>query len=211
MNILLIGSGGREHALAWKLSQSPRLTKLLIAPGNPGMAQFVQLVPVDVTRIDLLIDIAVRTNIDLVVIGPEAPLAAGLADACLAAGLRVFGPTAAAAQIESSKAFAKQLMLEAGIPTARVHIFTDAQQAADFAHASQQIWVVKADQLAAGKGVIIPNDQESMLAAIRQISSMGAERILLEERLTGPEISLLALCDGERLLVLPPARDPNGC
>ncbi len=207
MNVLLIGSGGREHALAWKLSQSPLLKKLLIAPGNPGIAQFGQIVPVDMSRIDLIVDIAQHSNIDLVVIGPEAPLAAGLADACLAAGLRVFGPTAAAAQIESSKAFAKQLMLEAGIPTAKVHIFAQAQQAAQFARASGQLWVVKADQLAAGKGVIIPEDLESMLAAISQIAALGEGRILLEERLTGPEISLLALCDGERLLMLPPARD----
>jgi phosphoribosylamine---glycine ligase len=208
MKVLLVGSGGREHALAWKIAQSPLLTELLIAPGNPGMARLGRIVPVDANHIPLLVDVARREHIDLVVVGPEAPLAAGLADACLAAGLRVFGPTAAAAQIESSKIFSKQLMDEAGIPTARSHAFDSAADAADFARRSGQAWVVKADGLAAGKGVIVAESQEETIAAIVQLGATGAgQRVLLEERLEGPEISLLALCDGERLLVLPPARD----
>ncbi|MDZ4719841.1 MAG: phosphoribosylamine--glycine ligase [Roseiflexaceae bacterium] len=208
MKVLLVGSGGREHALAWKIAQSPLLTKLLIAPGNPGTSTLGRNVPIDTNNHALLIDIAIREQIDLVVIGPEAPLAAGLADACLAVGLRVFGPTAAAARIESSKIFAKQLMARANIPTAAAHIFNDPHDAGEFARLSGRPWVVKADGLAAGKGVIVPDDVAGTLAAIAQIGATGAgQRVLLEERLEGTEISLLALCDGSRLLILPPARD----
>jgi phosphoribosylamine--glycine ligase len=156
----------------------------------------------------LLVDLAVHERIDLVIIGPEASLAAGLTDACLAAGLRVFGPTAAAARIESSKIFAKQVMAQANIPTAAAHVFNDPVSAAEFARSSGQRWVVKADGLAAGKGVVVPDDVAGTLAAIAQIGATGAgTRVLLEECLAGPEISLLALCDGQRLLALPLARD----
>src|SRR5512145_32288 len=125
MNVLLVGSGGREHALAWKLAQSPLLERLLIAPGNPGMAQIGQIVPVSSSAIPLLVDVALRERVGLVVVGPEAPLADGLADACIAAGIPVFGPCAAAARIESSKIFAKQIMERAGVPSAESYTFSD--------------------------------------------------------------------------------------
>jgi phosphoribosylamine--glycine ligase len=208
MKVLLVGSGGREHALAWKIAQSPLLTELLIAPGNPGTSSLGRNIPFDSNNHKLLIEIAKREQIDLVVIGPEAPLAAGLADDCLAAGLRVFGPTAAAAQIESSKIFAKQIMARADIPTAAAHMFDDPLDASEFAKLSGRAWVVKADGLAAGKGVIVAEDLAGTLAAIAQLGATGAgRRVLLEERLAGTEISILALCDGTRLLILPPARD----
>jgi phosphoribosylamine--glycine ligase len=146
--------------------------------------------------------------VGLVVVGPEAPLAAGLADACAAAGIPVFGPTAAAARIESSKAFAKRLMQEAGLPTAAAHLFEDAAEAMSFVRASRRPWVVKADGLAAGKGVVLPEDVDGTLAAIGALAGTPAGAcLLLEERLSGPEVSLIALCDGERLLPLPLAQD----
>lgn len=208
MNVLLIGSGGREHALAWKLAQSPLLEKLCIAPGNPGTASIGENIPVDATNIELILDIARRKQIGLVVVGPEAPLAAGLADACHAAGIAVFGPTRAAAQLESSKAFAKQIMRGANVPTAETHIFTDTQDAATFARQSRRPWVVKADGLASGKGVVVADTVEATLDAIAQLGRTHAgHTLLLEEHLHGREVSVLALCDGERLLALPPAQD----
>ncbi|HEU4329372.1 MAG TPA: phosphoribosylamine--glycine ligase [Roseiflexaceae bacterium] len=208
MNVLLVGSGGREHALAWKLAQSPLLTELLIAPGNPGTALHGRTIPVGVDAIPQLVELARRERVGLVVVGPEAPLAQGLADACAEAGIPVFGPRAAAARIESSKAFAKELMLRAGVPTAEARIFDSAEEAAAFARASGRVWVIKADGLASGKGVIVPDSPEETVAAIGQIGAMGlGGRLLLEERLSGPEVSVIALCDGERLLPLPPARD----
>jgi phosphoribosylamine---glycine ligase len=208
MNVLLVGGGGREHALAWKLSQSPRLGELLVAPGNPGTAQVGRNLPVDALAADALVDAARRERVGLVVIGPEAPLAAGLADAFAAAGVAVFGPTRAAARLESSKAFAKRVMQEAGIPTAAAHVFESAAGALDFARSSRRPWVVKADGLAAGKGVVVPDDLDGTLEAIAGLGATAAgSRLVLEERLSGPEVSLIALCDGERLLALPPAQD----
>jgi phosphoribosylamine--glycine ligase len=208
MNILLVGSGGREHALAWKLAQSPRLTRLFIAPGNPGTALHGRNIPINADSVSMLVNVARRERIDLVVVGPEAPLAAGLADACIAAGIKVFGPTAAAARIESSKAFAKQLMIDIGVPTPGSHVFDDPAAASEFVQISNRPWVVKADGLAAGKGVIVNDTVATTVAAIEQIGRTGAgHRILLEERLFGTEVSLIALCDGERLLPLPPAQD----
>src|SRR5215216_5827399 len=151
MNVLLVGSGGREHALAWKLAQSPLLDRLLIAPGSPGTAEIGHNVPVSVDSHALLLDIARREHVGLVVIGPEAPLAGGLTDLLTDAGLLVFGPSAGAAQIESSKIFAKQIMDQAGIPCAQSHAFDDQAAAVNFARASNLPWVVKADGLAAGK------------------------------------------------------------
>lgn len=208
MNVLLIGSGGREHALAWKLAQSPLIDTLFVAPGNPGTAQIGRNLPVEVLAISQLVEIAQHERVGLVVIGPEAPLAAGLTDACLKANIPVFGPTAAAAQIESSKAFAKRLMIEAGIPTAKAHIFDKPDSAADFVRASGCAWVVKADGLAAGKGVIVPESVGDTLDAIQTLSATASgARLLLEERLSGPEVSLIALCNGEHALPLPPAQD----
>jgi phosphoribosylamine---glycine ligase len=208
MKVLLVGGGGREHALAWKLRQSPLLDELLIAPGNPGTAHLGRNIPVEGVAIERLAGIAQRERVGLVVIGPEAPLAAGLADACRAAGVPVFGPTAAAARIESSKAFAKRVMAEAGVPTAASHTFEGAEQALAFAREQRRPWVVKADGLAAGKGVVVAEDLEATLAAIRQLAGTDAgSRLVLEERLSGPEVSLIALCDGEELFALPPAQD----
>jgi phosphoribosylamine--glycine ligase len=208
MNVLLIGSGGREHALAWKLAQSPLLDTLFIAPGNPGTAQIGRNVPVDALNIPMVIEVAQRERIGLVVVGPEAPLAAGLADACLRAGIPVFGPTAAAARIESSKAFAKRLMIDARIPTAEARIFDDPDAAVEFVRSSGRVWVVKADGLAAGKGVIVPETVSETVDAIRLLGATRAgARLLLEERLSGPEVSLIALCDGERALPLILAQD----
>ena len=208
INVLLVGSGGREHALAWKIAQSPQRSTLFIAPGNPGTVQIGRNVPVSATSVEALVNIATQEQVGLVVIGPEAPLAAGLSDACQAAGIPVFGPTAAAAQIESSKTFAKQIMQQAGVPTAAFHTFDDAAAAQAFVRAHCTAWVVKADGLASGKGVIVADSVDDTLAAIAQLSTLGAgQRLLLEERLSGPEVSLIALCDGTRVLPLPPAQD----
>jgi phosphoribosylamine--glycine ligase len=208
MNVLLVGAGGREHALAWKLAQSPLLDRLLIAPGNPGTALVGHNVPVSADSHALLLDIAKREQVGLVVIGPEAPLAAGLTDMLTAAGITVFGPSAAAARLESSKIFAKRIMEQAGIPSPQAHIFEDSESAVRFVRASGQAWVAKADGLAAGKGVVVAESVEATVAAIEQIMATSAgARILLEERLVGQEVSVLALCDGTTLLPLPPARD----
>ncbi|MFN8501428.1 phosphoribosylamine--glycine ligase [Kouleothrix sp.] len=208
MNVLIVGSGGREHALARKLAQSPRIGKLLIAPGNPGTALLGQNVPVGADDYALLVHMARAEQVDLAVIGPEAPLAAGLADSFAAAGIATFGPSAAAAQIESSKIFAKQIMRQAGVPTADAHAFDDTRAAIEFARSSGQPWVVKADGLAAGKGVVVAGSVEATVAAIELLGATSAgSRLLLEQPLAGDEVSVLALCDGERLLPLPPARD----
>jgi phosphoribosylamine--glycine ligase len=208
MNVLLIGSGGREHALAWKIAQSPRFGKLLCVPGNTGTSHHGHNVPFPLHDFDTLVDLAQRESIDLVVVGPEKPLAEGIADRFAAAGIAVFGPTAAAAQIESSKAYAKEIMAEAGVPTAAAHVFDSAEAAAEFVRSSGAVWVVKADGLAQGKGVVVPQSVDSTLAAIAQLShDLPGQRLLLEERLVGREVSVLALCDGSRLMVMPPARD----
>ncbi|EFO79416.1 phosphoribosylamine/glycine ligase [Oscillochloris trichoides DG-6] len=208
MNVLLIGSGGREHALAWKIAQSPQLGKLLCVPGNTGTARHGHNVPFPLHDFDALIDVAQREKIDLVVVGPENPLSEGIADRFNAAGIPVFGPTAAAARIESSKAFAKEIMAEAGVPTAATHVFTTPSAAAEFVRTSGSAWVVKVDGLAQGKGVVVPDTVEETLAAIEQLNhDLPEQALLLEERLIGREVSVLALCDGSRLMVLPPARD----
>jgi phosphoribosylamine---glycine ligase len=208
MNVLLIGGGGREHALAWKIAQSPQFKKLLTLPGNPGTARHGLNVPFPLTDFDAVVDLAQREAIDLVVVGPDNPLAEGLVDRCAAAGIAAFGPTAAAARIESSKSFAKEIMAEAGVPTAAAHVFDDPAAALAFVEQSGQPWVVKADGLALGKGVVVATDVEASKEAIAQLSGLpGGKRLLLEERLSGPEVSILAFCDGNRLLPLPPARD----
>lgn len=208
MNVLLIGSGGREHAMAWKLAQSPLLTKLFIAPGNPGTAQLGENIPVSALDLEGVVAAARDKEIDLIVVGPDDPLAAGIVDACQAAGFLTFGPVAAAAKIESSKSFAKSLMVEAGVPTAQAQTFDSAEAARAFVEQSQKAWVVKADGLALGKGVVVANDVDETLKAIDELSQLpGGHHLLLEERLTGVEVSVLALCDGKTLLPLPPAQD----
>ncbi len=208
MKVLLLGSGGREHALAWKLSQSPRLTRLLCGPGNPGTARLATNVPVRPDVPDEVVALAKREAVDLVVVGPEAPLVAGVADALARAGIPCFGPVAGAALIEGSKAFAKEIMAEAGVPTAAFRTFTDVTQAEAYAVAQGRI-VVKADGLAAGKGVIVAHDVEAARAAVRAVGAMGeaGQTMVLEELLEGEEVSAMALCDGERYVMLPLSQD----
>ncbi len=206
MRVLLVGAGGREHALAWKIAQSPLLAALFIAPGNPGTAAFGVNVPLASDDLEGLVRFAASQQIDLVVVGPEAPLAAGLVDQLAAAGIAAFGPIAAAAKIESSKTHAKLLMERADVPTAQTFTFTNVADALSFARQSGTPWVVKTDGLAAGKGVVVAETVDATLAAIERLGAGGA-RLLLEQVLVGEEISLIALCDGERALMLPAAQD----
>jgi phosphoribosylamine--glycine ligase len=208
VKVLLLGSGAREHALAWKLSQSPKLTKLLVGPGNPGTARVATNVPLQADAPEAVVALARREQVDLVVVGPEAPLVAGVADALAAAGIPCFGPVAGAARIEGSKAFAKEIMAEAGVPTAGFEVFTDVAQAEAYAVKQGRI-VVKADGLAAGKGVIVAHDAQAAREAVRAVGAMGSagQRMVLEELLEGEEVSVIALCDGERYVLLPPAQD----
>jgi phosphoribosylamine--glycine ligase len=212
MRILLVGSGGREHALAWKIAQSPLVSALHCAPGNPGIAQVASLVPVRADDLDGLVAQARALAVDLVVVGPEAPLVAGLADRLQAEGIAVFGPSAAAAQIEGSKAFAKEVMLAAGIPTAEHGTFTEVEPAVAFARARQGRVVVKADGLAAGKGVVVPGTPAEAERAIHdmlvgRVHGKAGATVVIEERLEGPEASVIALSDGERVRLLPAAQD----
>jgi len=212
MRVMVVGSGGREHALIWKLRQSARVSDLHAAPGNPGIGELATLHPVGVDDLEGLTKLAGRIAADLVVVGPEAPLVAGLVDRLEAAGIRGFGPSAAAARLEGSKVFAKSVMDAARVPTARFTVCdtVPAAQAA-IADAAGRV-VVKADGLAAGKGVFVcssPAEAEQAARAClveRRFGESGA-RVLIEQRMTGPEVSVLALCDGERVLPLAPARD----
>lgn len=210
MKVLLIGSGGREHALAWKIAESPRLTQLYVAPGNAGTA--AHNLPITAEDTAALVSFAKEKHIDLVVVGPEVPLANGVVDALHAVGVRAFGPTQAAAQIEASKAFAKAFMARHHIPTARYQTFTDFHQAIGHLLGLEYEVVIKASGLAAGKGVIVPGCADEAEAALRQIMltrEFGAagDEVIIEERLEGEEISLLAFSDGHKVKVLPAAQD----
>lgn len=208
MRVLLLGSGGREHALAWKLAQSPRLSELLCGPGNPGTGRLGRNVPLKADAPAAVAALARQERVDLVVVGPEAPLVAGVADALAVEGIACFGPVAAAARLEGSKAFAKEIMAEARVPTADFQVFTDVAAAEAHAVSKGRI-VVKADGLAAGKGVIVAPDAEAAREAVRAVAAMGAagQRLVLEELLEGEEVSVIALCDGERYVLMPPAQD----
>src|SRR5580765_6206518 len=166
MKLLVIGSGGREHALAWKLAQSPKVQKVFVAPGNAGTATEIGLENISIQKTEELIDFAKKEHIHLTVVGPEAPLAAGIVDAFHDAGLKIFGPTRAAAQLESSKDFAKQFMVRHGIPTARHATFEKADEAKAYVQKHGAPIVIKADGLAAGKGVVVASTREEALAAI---------------------------------------------
>jgi phosphoribosylamine--glycine ligase len=212
--ILLVGGGGREHALAWKLAQSPRCEALVVAPGNPGIARLrkTMLAPLKADDIDGLVGFARNARFDLVVCGPEGPLAAGLGDAMRAARIPFFGPSRAAAELEGSKAFAKRLMTEAGVPTAAFGVFDEVTAAERFIDAQPGPVVVKADGLCAGKGVVVASTREESKAAVRRMLTEGelgaaGARVVLEERLFGREVSLMALCDGERVSLLASAED----
>jgi len=212
MRVLIVGSGGREHALAWALAASPLLTKLYVAPGNPGTATLAENVPISALDVAALVAFAVAEKLDLVVPGPEAPLVAGLADALAVAGIRCCGPTAAAAQLEGSKSFAKEICDAAGIPTAAWEQFTDSAAALDFVARRGAPIVIKADGLAAGKGVVVAATEDAAHAAIRAImedrdfGAAGA-RVVIEECLTGDEVSLFALCDGADAVLIGAAQD----
>ncbi|HYS79347.1 MAG TPA: phosphoribosylamine--glycine ligase [Anaeromyxobacteraceae bacterium] len=212
MRILVVGAGGREHALTWKISQSPLVRAIYCAPGNPGMASLAQLIPVRADDVEGLAGEARRLQIDLVVVGPEAPLVAGLADRLRKDGVAVFGPSAAAAEIEGSKAFAKDVMLAAGIPTAEHGTFRDLEPALAFARARGGQVVVKADGLAAGKGVVVAGSLAEAEGALRdmlvgRVHGAAGATVVVEEKLEGLEASVIALADGERVRVLPSAQD----
>jgi phosphoribosylamine--glycine ligase len=211
MRVLVVGSGGREHALAWAISQSPLLTKLYVAPGNPGTAMVAENVSIGFLDIPALVDFARSQEIDLVIPGPEAPLVAGLTDAMTAAGIRCFGPTAAAARLEGSKSFAKEVCTAAGIPTALWEEFSDTQAALDFLSRRGAPIVIKADGLAAGKGVTVAQTEAEAAAAIGALldphPSRVRTKILIEECLSGEEVSLFALCDGVQACLLGAAQD----
>ena len=212
MKILVIGSGGREHALAWKLAQSPRMQKVYVAPGNGGTAREPELENVALGSVAELVEFAQREKIQLTVVGPEAPLAEGVVDAFRAAGLKIFGPAKAAAQLESSKDFAKDFMVRHNIPTARYRTFTDAAPAHAYVDAEGAPIVVKADGLAAGKGVVVAQTLQEAHAAIddmlagNKLGAAGA-RVVIEECLFGEEASFIVMVDGEHVLALASSQD----
>lgn len=212
MRVLLVGSGGREHALAWAISASPLLETLWCAPGNPGIAEHATCVPIPATDIAGLVRFAREHAVDLVVPGPEAPLVAGLADACAREGIACFGPSAAAARLEGSKAFAKEVCLAAGVPTARAFVFDDAEVAIAHVRREGAPIVVKADGLAAGKGVTVAATVEEAVAAIEaamraRVHGEAGARIVIEECLAGEEVSFFALCDGTNAVAFGSAQD----
>jgi phosphoribosylamine---glycine ligase len=212
MKILVIGSGGREHALLWKLAQSPRVTKLLCAPGNAGTAGLAVNYPVAATDFSGLVALAKAEQADLTIIGPDDPLAAGIVDLFQKEGLRVFGPIAAAARLESSKSFAKEFMHRHGIPTAQSSTFSHAGAALTHCRAASYPLVVKADGLALGKGVVIVQNFAEAEVALREIMlekvfGDAGNTVVIEEFLTGPECSLHALIDGENYILFPDAKD----
>lgn len=216
MNILVIGSGGREHALAWKLAQSPKAQKVYVAPGNGGTARDARLVNVSITDVKALADFAEANKITLTVVGPEAPLAAGVVDEFRARGLRIFGPTQRAAQLESSKAFAKDFMKRHGIPKAFYETFTDAAAAHAYVEQHGAPIVIKADGLAAGKGVVVAMSLAEAHEAIDFMlldnklgvqHNAGGARVVIEEFLAGEEASFIVLADGKNVAVMATSQD----
>ncbi len=205
MKVLVVGKGGREHSLCWRLSRSASVKRVYCASGNPGIAQVADLVALDPTNIAGLAAFARAERIDLTIVGPEDPLALGIVDEFERQGLGIFGPSKAAARLEASKSFAKSVMNEAGVPTAASAVFDDAEEARRYVRGNDGPVVVKADGLALGKGVVVCDDRESALAAIaesmeRKAFGAAGERIVIEERLRGEEVSFFALCDGESAL-----------
>ncbi len=207
MRVLLIGSGGREHALAWALAASPLLGKLYAAPGNAGICEEAECVALDVGDNAQVVAFCRQQKIDFVVVGPEAPLVAGLVDALEAAGIKAFGPSKAAAQLEGSKGFTKDLCLEAGIPTAAYRRFTDLDAARAYVRTHKLPVVVKADGLAAGKGVTVATERAEALDALDAIFADGDASVVVEEFLEGEEASFFALCDGKTVIPFGTAQD----
>jgi phosphoribosylamine--glycine ligase len=213
MKVLIVGSGGREHALAWKIAQSPRVDRVLVAPGNAGTALDAENVNIADSDLAALVKFAKENRVDLAVVGPEAPLAAGLVDALGESGIRAFGPNKRAAELEASKVFSKNLLRHADVPTAEFRTFRDAASAAAYLAERDDVpVVVKADGLAAGKGVIVCDNRAQALEAVhrladqRQFGGAGSQ-LVVEERLVGQEASVLALVDGRTILTLPAAQD----
>jgi len=216
MNVLVIGGGGREHALAWKIAQSNKVQKVFVAPGNGGTARDKRLDNIDITDVKALREFAQSHSVELTVVGPETPLAAGVVDEFRAHGLRIFGPTKAAAQLESSKAFSKAFMKRHNIPTAEYETFTDAQAAHDYVNAKGAPIVVKADGLAAGKGVVVAMTAAEAHEAIDFMlldnklgvsHNEGGARVVIEEFLQGEEASFIVMCDGKTVLPLATSQD----
>ncbi len=212
MKILLIGSGGREHTLAWKIAKNPRVKKLYVAPGNPGTARIAQNINIKATNIEALLEFAIDSKIDLTVVGPEQPLAEGIVDLFESQGMRIFGPNKQAARLESSKVFSKNLMQKYNIPTAAYRTFTDYTKARQYLVNQTYPLVLKANGLAAGKGVVIANNLHEAVEALESImqnrvfGNAGSE-IVIEEFLAGEEVSLLAFTDGETVLPMVTAQD----
>ena len=216
MNVLVIGGGGREHALAWKIAQSNKVQKVFVAPGNGGTARDKRLDNIDITDVKALREFAQSNGVELTVVGPETPLAAGVVDEFRAHGMRIFGPTKAAAQLESSKAFSKAFMKRHHIPTAEYETFTDAQAAHDYVNAKGAPIVVKADGLAAGKGVVVAMTAAEAHEAIDFMlldnklgvsHNEGGARVVIEEFLQGEEASFIVMCDGKTVLPLATSQD----
>ena len=212
MKILVVGGGGREHALVWKLAQSPKVSKIFCAPGNAGIADLASCVPIPADDVAGLLAFAQREKIDLTVVGPEAPLIAGLADQFIAAGLKIFGPSRRAAEIEGSKALAKEIMAKYGIPTAQYQVFDTVEPAIAYIHQLGAPIVVKADGLAAGKGVIVAEDIATAIQAVKEILEErifgeAGSRVLVEEFLEGEEVSILAFTDGRVIVPMVSAQD----
>jgi len=213
MKILVVGSGGREHALAWKIGQSPRVERVFVAPGNAGTAADAENVAIPATDVPKLLDFARQNRVDLTVVGPESTLAAGLVDAFHREGLRAFGPTRGAAELETSKVFCKNLLRHADVPTADYRVFRDARAAITFLKDRDDTpVVVKADGLAAGKGVVVCDNREQALAAVERIALQkefgdAGNQLIIEERLHGQEASVMALTDGHTLLTMPACQD----
>ncbi len=211
MNILILGSGGREHSLAWAVMQNPKCDRLIVAPGNAGIAQIAECAALDIENGGAVVSFAEENAIDFVIVGPEAPLAAGVADRLREAGVLVFGPSAEAAQLEASKSFTKEICDASGAPTAGYARFTEAGPAKEYIRAQGAPIVVKADGLAAGKGVIVAMDEQTALDAIDDMfggafGGAGAE-VVIEEFMDGEEASLFVLCDGEDILSIGTAQD----
>lgn len=213
MKVLIIGNGGREHALAWKIKQSARVERVFVAPGNAGTALEAENVDISVTDFPRLIKFAQKEEIGLTVVGPEAPLTEGIVDAFQAAKLRVFGPSKAAAELEGSKVFCKNLLRHADVPTADYRVFRSADRAVTFLKEREDVpVVVKADGLAAGKGVIVCSGRSEALEAVERIARAkefgeAGNQLVIEERLDGQEASVLAITDGQTIITLPPAQD----
>ncbi len=211
-NILIIGGGGREHAIAWKLSQSPKVSKIYVAPGNGGTQQIAKNIPINSTDIDSLVKFAKSKDIRTTIVGPDDPLALGIVDVFRKNKLRIFGPTQSAAKIESSKSFSKELMVKSGIPTADFTVFGKYEEALEYVHSKKPPIVIKASGLALGKGVYVCNTTKEAEDALKQlmlerVHREAGDEVIVEEFLDGQEVSLHAFCDGETFSLFPSAQD----